>query len=68
MTDRFRNLVPRVAAAIAYADIGRHGWESPADLWGVIDDRSRREYRAMARAAISECAREISATIERKLK
>lgn len=48
--------IPAVAAAIAYVDLNahKHGWKNAAELWGEIDDNTRREYRAMARAALAE--------------
>ncbi len=46
--------IPRVAAAIAYADLSgaKHGWANPAELWADLEDGARRDYRAQARAAV----------------
>lgn len=51
--------IPRVAAAIAYAELRgkRNGWPAPADLWADMSDDMRRDYRLMAAAAIEEVNR-----------
>lgn len=48
--------LPRIAAAIAYAELNgkRNGWKDPAELWGDMSEDMRRDYRKMARAAMDE--------------
>lgn len=47
-------LLDRVAAAIAYEDIGRLGeFRSHAELWGELAEANRADYRRMAKGALS---------------
>lgn len=53
--------IPAVAAAIAYEELSgkKHGWADPGELWGDIAEEFRRDYRAMARAALRAAGIEI---------
>jgi hypothetical protein len=47
-------MLDRVAAAIAFEDIGRIGeFRSHDELWSEISDDSRTGYRRMAKAAMA---------------
>ena len=47
-------MIDRVAAAIAFEDVGRVGeFRSHEELWGDLADANRSDYRRMAAAAMA---------------